>query len=403
MFASLYVLSAFTATPASAVALRPVAPLTALYWCYSPGLNDYLLTTKPSEVASVCTLSGGYITSGILGYVEKTQQPNTLPFKRYWKGLPQTDHSYTTSASEVSYLETNGWIAQGNEGYIYTTSVPGSVPLYRLSKFNGVTWDLVHKFTTSWSEVNQLVSEGWGYDLIAGYLYSSGNPTVRGGHVLGLRCPTPGACYTVGNTCAVRSDCRDFYFSTISVPSTTKPTGTRTQKITFDFWSPDFFEAETGHIVFAAHGRLSLYTPDIERVCTSPTATTNCNWQRGAGFIMYGLDCATSACDATPQSLSELFWVGGANVFNPTYWRNTRFRNNHTYSAELSVSDDGLVNFQIREGATVLASFARSTASDFPANSPFPSDLTGYFLTPVSDSHKDYTLYVTNFKVTWTP
>jgi hypothetical protein len=102
---------------------------------------------------------------------------------------------------------------------------------------------------------------------------------------------------------------------------------------------------------------------------------------------------------------TELFWVGGNRLLEPNFWSGVKFQNDRDYAADLVVGDNGLTTVRITDVATgaLLADFARYTAADFPAASPFPSALTGYFLLSAHDAIRDFTFYVTKLKVIWLP
>jgi hypothetical protein len=218
----------FAAPAAHAVALQPLAPFTPLYSAHNAMVNDNFYTIDPSQLATAINIHG-YVDTGIVGYVEKAAQPNTLPFRRFYKGLPQTDHFYTTSAAEEALVTDSGWVFERNEGYLYSTQVPGSIALYRVNRFTPETGDQVHKYTTNYSEVNSLVAAGWKLDTVAGYLYPQAFPTVEAGAVLGLRCPAPGLCGGANRV----SNFRDYYFPILNPASTIKPAGTTRQRMTF--------------------------------------------------------------------------------------------------------------------------------------------------------------------------
>ncbi len=399
-------LGAFLAASAiHGVALSPIPPFTPLYSAYSATLNDNFYTIDASQLATAINVHG-YADTGIVGYVEKTLQPNTAAFRRFYKGPPQTDHFYTTSLTEEATVLAYGWIFERFEGYLYTTQVPGSIPLYRVNRFTPATGDQVHKYTTSSTEVTNLVAAGWKLDTVAGYLYPQAFPSVTGGWVLGLRCPADRFPCNSGN--AGNLNFRDYYFPMLAPPSTTKPLGRTRQKVSFRFRSPNFFGLTAGtnvagHLFFGAHGQFNAYTPAINSLCAQGAPLPTCTWHRGAGFLLTSESC--DACWPSPQMGTELFWVVGNRVSGPDTWGGTRLRNDIEYTAEIVGSDDGLLTVRITELATgvLIADVARYVASEFPKLSPFPSELTGYFLGSGTDASRDFTFYITNLQVTWLP
>ncbi len=401
-------LGAFLATSAiHGVALNPVAPFTPLYSAYSATLNDNFYTIDPSQLSTAINVHG-YADTGIVGYVEKTLQPNTAAFRRFYKGPPQTDHFYTTSSAEEATVLGYGWIFERFEGYLYTTQVPGSIPLYRVNRFTPATGDQVHKYTTSYTEVTNLVAAGWKLDTTAGYLYPQAFPSVTGGWVFGLRCPSDRFPCNSGN--GGNLNFRDYYFPMLAPPSTTKPLGRTRQKVSFRFRSPNFFGLtadgkNAGHLFFGAHGQFNAYTPAIDSLCAQGTPLANCTWHRGAGFFLYSDGCPPALCGSSRQFSPELFWVTGNQFHLPYYWTFVTLQNDQDYAADLVVGDDGLMTVKITNAATGVLIFdvALYVASEFPKLSPFPSELTGYFLGSGTDASRDFTFYVTNLQVTWLP
>jgi hypothetical protein len=103
----------------------PFPPLGPLFHTYHPGITDNFYTLNFQQAFS--SMQNGYVSKGILAYVERTPQPTASPFLRYWKGPPQREHVYLTDnyPDELSYVLNNGYVAEGNEGYLHTQQVPG--------------------------------------------------------------------------------------------------------------------------------------------------------------------------------------------------------------------------------------------------------------------------------------
>lgn len=138
-----------------------------MYLAYDPVYTDYFYTTNLAEHNSA--LSGGYTEQGVAFYVEDSSTSGALAFQRFYKGAPQYEHFYTTSSTEASAVISGGYGAEGNEGYLFSTQADGSVPIYRFSLFNDQTGDLEHFYTTDASDVSSLPSQGWTYEGVAGY------------------------------------------------------------------------------------------------------------------------------------------------------------------------------------------------------------------------------------------
>jgi Repeat of unknown function (DUF5648) len=365
---------------------NPQPALAPLYSSNHAAYTDNFYTIKPQDHS--IALSIGYTDTGVLAYMEKTQQPNTKPFKRFFKGAPQIEHFYTASQDEANFVLANGYQYEGVEGYIYTTQVPGTQPMYRVAFFNGSTGDLVHKYTLNYRQVQQLTAQGWSYDGIQGYVYLTANPEVRGGVILGLRCPstTPGACG--GGSLA---NFRDYYFGSYNVGSTWK-NGT-TQRMRFDFWSPNFF-TDTGHFALLLHGKFSLGSPNPLVVCQNGQISSSCSWHRGLGMAIFG----------TPGVYGEAFHLFG-NKTRPASINYGNLSNNQVYTLDLQVNDQGVMNYTIRHKASgsLMKSDTWNAAPEYPPGSPFPAELTGFAIANATDNQRDFTLYITNLVVDWIP
>jgi hypothetical protein len=389
--------------------INPQPALTPLRTAYNASYTDNFYTVDPQQLAIVVN-NYGYSDTGILAYMEKTQQPNTKPFKRFFKGAPQLEHFYTAFANEESFVLANGYVYEGIEGYIYEIQVPGSVPMYRAAKYDGNTGDLVHKYTLSSSELYNLTTyQGWGSDGIQGYVYTTPNPQVSGGTIIGLRCPSGSSGYCSGSNPNL-PNYRDFYFGSLGVSATTK-TGA-TQRMRFRFWSPNFF-GDTNHLFFSLHGRFSLGSPNALNICPSQSQISpSCSWHRGLGMIVFGQPVAApnnSWPSRMPnQVFTESWWVAGNDSINlrganPS---SGSLVNNRVYSADIRISDNGYISYTITDTSnnTIVKSDAWNAAGQFTnPSSPFPVELTGYTLGDANTSQRDFTVYITNLRVDWIP
>jgi hypothetical protein len=141
-----------------------------MFELYSAASTDhfYTISTQDRDVAA----RYGFTYLGTPFYVESAQAAGTSALRRFYKGPPQTDHFYTSDASEAQTVLGGGWASEGIEGYAYTTQAAGTTPLYRVSKWNGATGDLDHRFTTNFALVQSLQSSGWTYDGRKGFVWS---------------------------------------------------------------------------------------------------------------------------------------------------------------------------------------------------------------------------------------
>lgn len=157
--------------------------LAPLYHLRNDSITDHFYTTSTQQrdLAQSCC---GFTYVGVTAWVPVASyyddvglwepvQYSASKFRRFWKGQPQQEHFYTTKHSDASYVLANGWVDEGHEGYLYSSSsfAEGLLPLYRLNKFNPSNSDLVHFYTLSVFERDSLVAQGWGYDGVEGYAY----------------------------------------------------------------------------------------------------------------------------------------------------------------------------------------------------------------------------------------
>ncbi len=131
------------------------------------GNGDHFYTTNASEHATVAR-AGVYKDEGIAGYLASSQVAGTEPLYRLvaQRGS-MTDHFYTASAAERQSAIQSGYRDEGEIGYIAQSQAPGTVPLYRLLGKNGD-----HFYTTSEGERQSAISQGYKDEGIAGYVWS---------------------------------------------------------------------------------------------------------------------------------------------------------------------------------------------------------------------------------------
>jgi len=224
--------------------------------------------------------------------------------------------------------------------------------LYRLSRYDGTTGDLVHRYTTSASLWSTLQSQGFAYEGITGYVYTTPFPTVAGGLVFGARLGCQGMDYR---------DCT--FGSYVSVSSIgARPSWATAQEMRFKFWTPDMFATSTG---LASSGEHLLFTPrGVLHINTSNLYTSQ-----------FG-------CPADDSALV--------------------LRNRTWYEVSITVSNTGLAAYSIRGIGTFASAAGSVQYGSAPAvEPPFNSTATGYFITNAQGAQRDYTLYVTNLQVYW--
>ncbi|WP_146209869.1 hypothetical protein [Vitiosangium sp. GDMCC 1.1324] len=380
----------------AAIPYQPIPPLTPLHHTYSASATDHFYTINYAE--SYYSTQIGYTPQGIAAYLERSSQPTASPFRRYWKGPPQVEHVYLTDdyPDEKSYVLSNGYVAEGIEGYLHIQQVPGSIPLYRLGKFNANTGDLVHIYTSSNWELQTLLSQGWTYDHIAGYVQLTstfsgipgtgpdGFPVIPGGHYMARRCGANTGCQS-------ETGFRNYYVGYRSVLSTGKLTGTYRQIMSFDLWSPDYFTAsQHEHIAIGLHGQLPLDMSNID----GSTA------HHALGILIGESDCGVGATSVRV----EAFWPTG-NAVSGTCVPNA-LSNNVTYTFRITVTDAGEISYTVTpKGSTtpIISDSLKGAKLFTDPRYPFPAGKTGYFIVPATLGNADYSLYFTNFSVSWQP
>jgi len=374
---------------AHAVAYNPIPPMSGMFETYNASIVDHLYTINYSQ--SYQSLWQGYAQQQTPFYIERTAQATTLPLLRFWKGPPQTEHVYVTTQAEIDYVLAYGWVYEGVEGHLYTVQVPGSIPLLRLSKFNGNTGDLAHKYTTDNSVVQQYVAQGWYAEGTVGYVpqttinsnFVNGYPYVNNGHIMTRRCGDNTAC-------ASEAGFRNYYTGYRLVQSTPKPAGSNTQVMTFDLWTPDFFHPnQHEHIAIGLHGKHPVNFAYIDD--PSPAAH-----HHGLGIIFGESNCGVNTVDM------EAFWPTGSTTASQCAANfGNQLANNTTYHVRITASDSGWVNYTVHQDGVGSPIVQGRVNGAKLMNYALPTNETGYFIVPATLAQTDYTVYFSNFNVSW--
>ncbi|KAF7356193.1 hypothetical protein MVEN_00950600 [Mycena venus] len=164
-FLSVVLLAIAAAT--SATAQCPSCPaITPLFRTLKLSVADHFYTATPGEVLSAGTI--GYNPEGVAAGIFPTQVPSSVPLFRLLKSSAGvTDHAYTTSPDEVIALEAQGYVLESQTpGYVYTTQICNSVPLYGLFSVSNND----HFLTTSASERASSIAGGYTDRGIAAYV-----------------------------------------------------------------------------------------------------------------------------------------------------------------------------------------------------------------------------------------
>jgi hypothetical protein len=114
----------------------------------------------------------GYVDMGILAYVDLQPAQNALPLKCFYSPAPRTNTFCSTSRIEQRTVRAFGYQYIGDEGYVRTRRMPGTVVLFRVNRAYGNGEDREHRFITSDAELERLRKQGWTYDGKKGYVFT---------------------------------------------------------------------------------------------------------------------------------------------------------------------------------------------------------------------------------------
>jgi Repeat of unknown function (DUF5648) len=152
---------------------RPIYACTAIqgkqpmYSAYHPQYTDHFYTLSASDRNAALTI--GYVDPNTPFAMPSAADFHSVPFYRYFKGAPQLEHFYTHDANEWQFVEQNGYVYEGIEGYLFTRHKPGTTELYRFTKFDGSTGDLLHFYSINFYDSR---SGDMTYEGVVGYVCS---------------------------------------------------------------------------------------------------------------------------------------------------------------------------------------------------------------------------------------
>lgn len=142
--------------------------LVPVYRLYNPSIEQHLLTIDTNEYtfllaqpapnawqSDASTFDAYPASNGVC-------QTGTEPIYRMYNRFLGDDHVFTADANEINYWTvlnpSSSWSNEGIAFCAYSTQVSGTVPVYRILRWDGKE----HLLTTDQNEVNALVSRGWG-------------------------------------------------------------------------------------------------------------------------------------------------------------------------------------------------------------------------------------------------
>jgi hypothetical protein len=154
--------NASATTPASAPPTTTASPSVAKTPLYRgvSGVN-HVYSTNAGDVSA-----NGARSEGIAGYVASSQVEGTVPLYRLSNS--KGDNVLTTDANLKSMLQGQGYQDNGVAGYVASTQLPGTEPLYQLSSADGAT----HFYTTNATERAQVLSRGWKDQGMSGFVWT---------------------------------------------------------------------------------------------------------------------------------------------------------------------------------------------------------------------------------------
>jgi len=120
----------------------------------------HLYTTNAGEQNS-----NGFHAEGNAGYILSSQTSGAVPLYRLSNASGDT--VLTLDPNEKTNMQAHGYSDGGIVGYVESSAVSGTQPLYRMVNGNGSA----HFFTTSASEHQQFLSQGWKDEGTAGYIW----------------------------------------------------------------------------------------------------------------------------------------------------------------------------------------------------------------------------------------
>jgi hypothetical protein len=128
---------------------------------YNGTATDHFYTLNSSELNGG---AGGYTFERGAGYMYTSQVSGTVPLYRYYNADAK-DHFYTTNYSTLG-AGAGGYVLEWVAGYLFATQVSGTRPLYRY--YSASAKD--HFYTTDYGELGAGAG-GYASEGIAGYVY----------------------------------------------------------------------------------------------------------------------------------------------------------------------------------------------------------------------------------------
>ncbi|HZE80896.1 MAG TPA: fibronectin type III domain-containing protein [Candidatus Polarisedimenticolia bacterium] len=152
--------SAAPAPPAAGSGDTASGTKVALYRSVSNTNGGHLYSTTANDQA------GAYKTEGVTGYLMTSQVSGTQPLYRLSNG--KGDMVLTADPNLRATMQSQGYKDEGPVGYIATSQLAGTQPFYQITSPDGAN----HFYTTNAGERDQVVGRGWKDQGTIGYVWT---------------------------------------------------------------------------------------------------------------------------------------------------------------------------------------------------------------------------------------
>lgn len=361
------------------------------------------------------------------------QPAGAIPMYSMWGGAPYYDHFYTTSVTEFNARKAEGYMFGRVEGYLFTTQVTGSVPLYRLS--TGMTTpnhDREHRLIISTVARTVLLNAGWQDDGIMGYVFATNTAATVGatqytGTFNGVNVsPTTTVNVPIRNvvpttsTITLGGDSRSIEYGAYASNTTTRPAGAVWQNVTFDLYTGTLFSPGTtlDHMPVYLHyastsSRTALsFIPPYDGVALVFAPSTSCpGAPTGGGQLMLEIGQAFGGLRCGPNL---------ASVLQPNTWYTISYSLSDSASVRINVNVkntgaavtflNGSTTYTESLSGTYTCPTSVTTANITPNTTycanpynvrGFPAKNTGYTWFPIVNGTSNTTARLANTKVRW--
>jgi len=150
-----------TPAPGSTTGAGTAVAKTPLYRAVSTSNAGHLYTTNAGEQSSQ-----NFKPEGITGYVATSQVDGTQPLYRLSNA--KGDYILTTDPNLRASVMGQGYQDGGVVGYVASQQLPGTQPLYQLSSADGAS----HFYTTNAGERDQVIARGWKDQGQSGFIWA---------------------------------------------------------------------------------------------------------------------------------------------------------------------------------------------------------------------------------------